>query len=62
MGLFLETLSALEEGSEIREWGCDLEISQPGANPPKMTALHGGHALVCLAPAWEAQLILRCFL
>lgn len=28
---------------------------------PKMSALHGGHVLVGLAPAWESQLILRCF-
>lgn len=30
--------------------------------PPKMTALPGGHRSVGLAPAWESQLILRCFL
>lgn len=28
---------------------------------PKMSGLHGGHGLVGLAPAWESQLILRCF-
>jgi len=33
MELFLETMSALEEGSEIWERGFDLKISQPGANP-----------------------------
>lgn len=48
---------------EIWEQGCDLKISQPGANhPPKMTALLGGYGLVGLVPAWESQLILRCFL
>lgn len=30
--------------------------------PPKMTALPGGHRSVGLAPAWESQMILRCFL